>query len=57
MARFIILLLAAIFAHQIEAHEDAPLAVCQAYYAVNGSKFGIIVNGKHSNGRNCHCAK
>merc|ERR1711953_954382 len=36
MARFIILLLAAIFAHQIEAHEDAPLAVCQAYYAVNG---------------------
>jgi len=36
MACFIILLLAAVFAHQIEAHEDSPLAVCQAYYAVNG---------------------
>merc|ERR1711875_78255 len=36
MARSIILLLAAVLAHQSEAHEDAPLAVCQAYYAVNG---------------------
>merc|ERR1711942_600972 len=36
MARSIILLLVAVFAHQNEAHEDAPLAVCQAYYAVNG---------------------
>jgi len=36
MAHFIILLLAAIFAHRLEAHEDKPLAVCQAYYAANG---------------------
>lgn len=36
MAHFIILLLVAVFAHRLEAHEDAPLAVCQAYYAING---------------------
>jgi len=36
MARFIVLLLAAVFAHRTEAHVDAPLAVCEAYYALNG---------------------